>query len=114
MHTESFCYIIFGFKSNLLVAGQVGGLKSMCMDLPQGQEDDGHSVNIITDVSGFLSVGPDNLAMMSVAIRQGRRPLLALAADVMSGFPCRAVFDSYMPLFQTAIAAQTYLGAASD
>lgn len=46
----------------------------MFMDLPPGQEDDGDIVNIITDVSGFLSVGPDNLAMMSVAIRQGRRP----------------------------------------
>lgn len=105
MHKESFCYIIFGFKSNLLVAGQVGGLKSMCTDLPQRKQDGDHIINIITGVSGFLSVGPGNLAIMSGTMRQGRRPALALAAGVMSGVLCRAVFSSYMLLFPTAMAA---------
>jgi hypothetical protein len=90
MHKELFCYIIFGFKSNLLVAGQVSGLKSMCVDVPQKKGDEGHIVNIITDVSDFHGAGAGNLAIMSVGMRQGSWPTLASTAGIMSGSLRRA------------------------
>ena len=65
---------------------------------------------------GTLSPGPSNLAIISVAMRQGRRPALALAAGVVSGSLCWAILaacgiSTLLLAWSKALIAIKFIGA---